>query len=46
MGVLEMITVKLFQDENAPRPRLKIDEEYVGSLVSKYGDVIAQTIGE
>jgi hypothetical protein len=40
-GVLETITVKLFQDENAPGPRLKTDEEYVGSLLSKYGDVIS-----
>jgi hypothetical protein len=38
--VLETIIVKLFQDENALGPRLKPDEEYVGSLLSKYGDVI------
>jgi hypothetical protein len=33
-GVLEMVTVKLFQNDNAPGPRLKPDEEYVGSLLS------------
>jgi hypothetical protein len=42
MGVLETITVKLFQDENVPGLRLKPDEEHVGSLLSKYGDVISR----
>jgi hypothetical protein len=40
-AVLETITVKLFQDENAPGPKLKPDEKYVGSLINKYGDVIS-----
>lgn len=39
--VLETITIKLFQDENTPGPRLKPDEEYMGSLLDKYGDIIS-----
>lgn len=33
--VLDTITIKLFQDKNTPGPRLKLDEEYVGSLIKK-----------
>ena len=38
---LEVFAVKLFQDENAPRPRLKPDEEYVHSWVTKEGRIIS-----
>ena len=38
---IEMIVVQLFQDENAPDPRLKPGEKYVHSLLSKDGDVIS-----
>jgi len=38
---LEVFAVKLFQDENAPRPRLKPDEEYVHSWITKEGRVIS-----
>ena len=38
---LEVFAVKLFQDENAPRQRLKPDEEYVQSWVTKEGRVIS-----
>jgi hypothetical protein len=38
---LEVFTVKLFQDENAPRPRLKPDEEYVHSWVTKECRIIS-----
>ena len=30
----------MFQDENAPRPRLKPDEEYVHSWMTKEGRII------
>ena len=38
---LEVFAVKLFQDENAPGPRLKPGEEYVHSWVTKDGDIIS-----
>ena len=38
---LEVFIVKLFQDENAPGPRLKPDEEYVHSWVTKKGRIIS-----
>ena len=38
---IEMIVDRLFQDENAPDPRLKPGEQYVQSLLSKDGDVIS-----
>ena len=38
---IEVIDVCLFQDENAPGPRLKPGEEYVHSLLNKDGDVIS-----
>jgi len=38
---LEVFAVKLFQDENAPGPRLKPDEEYVHSWVTKEGRIIS-----
>ena len=38
---MEVFAVKLFQDENAPRPRLKPDEEYVHSWVTKEGRIIS-----
>ena len=38
---LEVFAVKLFQDEHAPRPRLKPDEEYVHSWVTKEGRIIS-----
>jgi hypothetical protein len=38
---LKVFAVKLFQDENAPRPRLKPDEEYVHSWITKEGRVIS-----
>ena len=37
---MEVFAVKLFQDENAPGPRLKPDEEYVHSWVTKEGRII------
>jgi hypothetical protein len=39
--MLEVFAVKLFQDENAPGPRLKPNEEYVHSWVTKEGRVIS-----
>ena len=38
---LEVFAVKLFQDENALGPRLKPDEEYVHSWVTKEGRIIS-----
>ena len=38
---LEDFAIKLFQDENAPGPRLKPDEEYVHSWVTKEDRVIS-----
>ena len=38
--MLEVFIIKLFQDENAPGPRLKPDEEYVHSWVTKEGRII------
>jgi len=38
---LEVFAVKLFQDENAPGPRLKPDEEYVHSWMTKEGRIIS-----
>ena len=38
---IELIVVRLFQDENAPGPRLNPGEEYVHSLLNKDGDVIS-----
>jgi len=38
---IEVIDVCLFQDENAPGPRLNPGEEYVHSLLNKDGDVIS-----
>jgi len=38
---IEMIADRLFQDKNAPDPRLKPGEEYVHSLLNKDGDVIS-----
>jgi hypothetical protein len=38
---LEVFVVKLFQDENAPGPRLKPDKKYVHSWVTKEGHVIS-----
>ena len=38
---LEVFTIKLFQDENAPDPRLKPGEKYVHSWVTKEGRVIS-----
>ena len=38
---LEVFAVKLFQDEDAPGPRLKLDEEYVHSWVTKEGRIIS-----
>jgi len=38
---LEVFVVKLFQDKNAPGPRLKPDEEYVHSWVTKEGRIIS-----
>ena len=38
---LKVFAVKLFQDENAPGPRLKPDEEYVHSWVTKEGRIIS-----
>ena len=38
---MEVFAVKLFQDEDAPGPRLKLDEEYVHSWVTKKGRIIS-----
>ena len=38
---LEVFAVRLFQDENTPGPRLKPDEEYVHSWVTKEGQIIS-----
>ena len=38
---LKVFAVKLFQDENALGPRLKPDEEYVHSWVTKEGRIIS-----
>jgi len=38
---IEMIADRLFQDKNAPDPRLKPGEQYVQPLLSKDGDVIS-----
>jgi hypothetical protein len=38
---LEVFVVKLFQYENAHEPRLKPDEEYVHSWVTKEGQIIS-----
>ena len=38
---IEVIDVCLFQDENAPGPRLNPGEEYVHSLLNKDGEVIS-----
>ena len=38
---LEVYAVKLFEDENALGPRLKPDEEYVHSWITKEGRVIS-----
>ena len=38
---LEVFAVKLFQDKNAPGPRLKPDEEYVHSWMTKEGWIIS-----
>ena len=38
---IEMIVVRLFQDENAPGPRLKPREKNVNSLLNKDGEVIS-----
>ena len=38
---LEVFAVILFQDENTPGPRLKPDEEYVHSWVTKEGQIIS-----
>ena len=38
---MEVFAVKLFQDKNAPGPRLMPDEEYVHSWVTKEGQIIS-----
>ena len=38
---LEVFAIKLFQDENAPGPRLKPGEEYVHSWVTKEARIIS-----
>ena len=38
---MEVFAVKLFQDENALGPRLKPDEEYVHSWMTKEGRIIS-----
>ena len=37
---LVVFAIKLFEDENTPQPRLKLNEEYMHSWATKDGDII------